>query len=83
MEYKNNSDEKSIYHIEVVNDDLFNIKGHINGPKNSPFEGGVFKIEAKIPKNYPFSPPSVKFVTRIWHPNICKKNIFLWTTVFN
>lgn len=82
MEYKKSTDEKSIFHIEVVDDNIFNLKGHIYGPINSSFEGGIFKIEAKIPNSYPFSPPSVKFVTRIWHPNICK-NYLLFLACFN
>jgi ubiquitin-conjugating enzyme (huntingtin interacting protein 2) len=27
-------------------------------------------LEIKIPDTYPFNPPKVRFVTRIWHPNI-------------
>lgn len=23
-----------------------------------------------FPKNYPYSPPSVKFLTKVWHPNV-------------
>lgn len=31
---------------------------------------GLFKLEIKIPETYPFNPPKIKFITRIWHPNI-------------
>ena len=24
----------------------------------------------KFPHDYPYSPPSVKFVTKMWHPNV-------------
>lgn len=27
-------------------------------------------LEIKIPETYPFNPPKVKFLTKIWHPNI-------------
>jgi len=27
-------------------------------------------VEIKIPDTYPFNPPKVRFVTKIWHPNI-------------
>lgn len=30
----------------------------------------VFEIEIKIPSQYPFVPPKMKFITKIWHPNI-------------
>ena len=34
------------------------------------YEGGTFHLEIKIPETYPFNPPKVKFLTKIWHPNI-------------
>lgn len=32
--------------------------------------GGTFKLEIKVPETYPFNPPKVKFITKLWHPNI-------------
>ena len=42
----------------------------IHGPENPPYEGGVFKLKLDFPTNYPFIAPTVKFVTKIYHPNI-------------
>merc|ERR1719484_334737 len=42
------------------------------GPTSSPFEGGVFKLELFLPEDYPMSAPKVRFITRIYHPNIDK-----------
>ncbi|XP_018319380.1 ubiquitin-conjugating enzyme E2 N-like [Agrilus planipennis] len=42
------------------------------GPKGSPYEGGLFKLELFLPENYPLCPPSVRFLTKIYHPNIDK-----------
>ena len=39
------------------------------GPKNCPYEGGNFTLELNL-QNYPFKCPQVKFVTKIYHPNI-------------
>ncbi|GBB98622.1 hypothetical protein RclHR1_03280018 [Rhizophagus clarus] len=44
----------------------------ITGPEQSPFEGGVFKLELFLPEEYPMSPPRVRFLTKIYHPNIDK-----------
>lgn len=38
----------------------------------SPFEGGVFKLELFLPEEYPMSAPKVRFMTKIYHPNIDK-----------
>lgn len=50
--------------------DLRHMKGTIQGPLETVYEGGVFDIDIVIPKQYPFEPPKMKFVTKIWHPNI-------------
>jgi ubiquitin-conjugating enzyme E2 A len=47
---------------------LWNAK--ICGPPNSPFENGIFDIVLKFDSDYPIKPPSVKFLTPMFHPNI-------------
>jgi ubiquitin-conjugating enzyme (huntingtin interacting protein 2) len=54
----------------VTEGNLRKLRGTIQGPSGSPYEGGVFIIDIDIPKQYPFEPPKMKFETRIWHPNI-------------
>ncbi|BDA45024.1 Ubiquitin-conjugating enzyme E2 N [Coccomyxa sp. Obi] len=44
----------------------------ILGPQNTPYEGGTFKLELFLPEDYPMAPPKVRFLTRIYHPNIDK-----------
>lgn len=44
----------------------------IVGPGDSPFEGGVFKLELFLPEEYPMGAPKVRFLTKIYHPNIDK-----------
>lgn len=58
------------YYIELNESSMLNIKGYVNGPVDTPYEGGRFHLEVVVPETYPFSPPKVKFTTRIWHPNI-------------
>lgn len=44
----------------------------IIGPAQSPYENGTFKLELFLPEEYPMSPPKVRFLTKIYHPNIDK-----------
>ena len=53
-----------------INDDLYKWEATIIGPEKTPYESGVFKLEILFPNNYPFKPPKIKFITRIFHPNI-------------
>ena len=34
--------------------------------------GGVFKLELFLPDDYPMTPPKIRFLTKIYHPNIDK-----------
>ena len=43
---------------------------YMKGPEDSPYEEGIFKLSVVYPSNYPFSPPLINFITRIYHCNI-------------
>lgn len=53
-----------------IADDIRHWKGTIFGPSGTPYEGGIFYLDIQFPSDYPFKPPEVKFITRIYHPNI-------------
>ena len=50
--------------------DFFNWKATIAGPKESPYADGTFEINVHFPVDYPFKPPRLHFVTKVFHPNI-------------
>ena len=54
----------------VHEDDLTHLIGVFKGPPGTPYEGGNFHIDIHIPSEYPFKPPQMRFITKIYHPNI-------------
>lgn len=57
--------------LKVVDEsNLSELSGSIAGPPDTPYQGGTYDLEIKIPESYPFNPPKVRFLTKIWHPNI-------------
>jgi ubiquitin-conjugating enzyme E2 D/E len=42
----------------------------IEGPAGSPFEDGVFVLNAIMPSDYPFTPPRITFETPVYHCNV-------------
>lgn len=60
-------DELNIQY-EVIN--KYCIECYINGPKETVYENGIWKINIQFPQNYPFKSPSIGFLDKIYHPNV-------------
>ena len=51
-------------------DSLFRWNAVIFGPDETEWEGGIFKLSLEFPEEYPNKAPKVKFLTKMFHPNI-------------
>ena len=38
-------------------------------PKDTPFEDGTFKLAMEFTEEYPNKPPTVRFISKMFHPN--------------
>uniref|UniRef100_A0A0X3NGN8 E2 ubiquitin-conjugating enzyme n=1 Tax=Schistocephalus solidus TaxID=70667 RepID=A0A0X3NGN8_SCHSO len=56
--------------LELNEQDLTDLKASIIGPRDTPFENGLFIIRLILPTNYPTEPPKGFFLTKIFHPNV-------------
>eukprot|EP00826_Nyctotherus_ovalis_P011711 TRINITY_DN13051_c0_g1_i3.p1 TRINITY_DN13051_c0_g1~~TRINITY_DN13051_c0_g1_i3.p1 ORF type:complete len:161 (+),score=32.09 TRINITY_DN13051_c0_g1_i3:146-628(+) len=51
-------------------DNLFTWEAVIFGPEDTPWEGGIYRLELKFPNDYPNRPPTAQFITEVFHPNV-------------
>eukprot|EP00730_Choanoeca_flexa_P009674 TRINITY_DN12832_c0_g1_i1.p1 TRINITY_DN12832_c0_g1~~TRINITY_DN12832_c0_g1_i1.p1 ORF type:complete len:174 (+),score=31.00 TRINITY_DN12832_c0_g1_i1:63-524(+) len=51
-------------------DNLFNWKGTMTGGKDTMYDGLTYTLSLSFPKDYPYTAPTVKFVTPCYHPNV-------------
>ncbi|KAL7731570.1 hypothetical protein ACLKA6_013098 [Drosophila palustris] len=72
MEYKSLQEEPvEGFRVKLMNDEnLFEWEVAIFGPPDTLYQGGYFKAHMKFPHDYPYSPPSIRFLTKVWHPNV-------------
>jgi peroxin-4 len=56
--------------LKPVGDDIRKWTALMRGPEDTPFEGGVFELSIQVDVQYPLTPPSIRFVTPVFHPNI-------------
>lgn len=51
-------------------DNLFHWLATVLAPPDSLYAGLTFRLSMAFPTDYPFSPPTVKFLTPCFHPNV-------------
>jgi ubiquitin-protein ligase len=53
-----------------LDDSLAKVLASIEGPPETPYEGGIFFITVQLSETEPYAPPVMRFHTKIYHPNI-------------
>jgi len=56
-------------------EDLYNWDATIIGPEETPYAGGHFLLKIHFSQEYPFRPPTVQFMTKVYHPNISSQGV--------
>jgi len=51
-------------------DDIMSWTAVIFGPEDTPWEGGAFQLLVTFNEEFPTKPPHIRFVTKMFHPNI-------------
>ncbi|THH31619.1 hypothetical protein EUX98_g2574 [Antrodiella citrinella] len=64
------NDKTSNISVELVDNSPFHLIGSFLGPEETPYEGGHFQVDIIIPDSYPFQPVKMKFITKLYHPNV-------------
>ncbi|GME69852.1 unnamed protein product [Ambrosiozyma monospora] len=60
----------SDYEVSLVDDNMQEFFVNFEGPKDTPYEGGLWRVHVELPDQYPYKSPSVGFQNKIFHPNI-------------
>ncbi|XP_045490887.1 ubiquitin-conjugating enzyme E2 S [Colias croceus] len=56
--------------LVLRDDDLTDVVALIEGPADTPYAGGVFRVRLSLGREFPQAPPRAHFLTRIFHPNV-------------
>ncbi|KZV62442.1 hypothetical protein PENSPDRAFT_758709 [Peniophora sp. CONT] len=64
------NDKSSNINIELIDNSPYHLRGSFTGPEDTPYEGGHYEVDIVIPDSYPFQPVKMKFITKVYHPNI-------------
>ena len=60
----------SDHDVSLVDDNMQELYVKFYGPKDTPYENGIWRLHVELPDNYPYKSPSIGFVNKIFQPNI-------------
>ncbi|KAL5120056.1 hypothetical protein ACEQ8H_002154 [Pleosporales sp. CAS-2024a] len=61
---------EALLELGPADDDVMHWRAVMKGVVGTAYEGGRWLLDIHIPHAYPLSPPSIRFVTPICHPNV-------------
>jgi len=67
--------ESKIFCEPADGSELSHLRASFPGPPDTPYEGGTYIVDVKIPHEYPFRPPVMYFTTKLWHPNVSSQTV--------
>jgi len=71
-ENRNNLDSAVVFAepLSLDGPDIRFWRAVIIGPPDTVYSQGAFELSLEFPESYPMSPPLVKFVSKVFHPNV-------------
>ena len=72
LKYLNKSTDLGFSVGLIDENDFYKWSVLFTGPEDTIFEGGFFKAILTFPEDFPQSPPEMRFITEMFHPNIYK-----------
>lgn len=58
------------HEVLLVDDNMQQFYVMFKGPRDTPYEGGTWKVRVELPDQYPIKLPLIGFTNKIYHPNI-------------
>lgn len=58
-------DKSSGVTVQLRDNSLQKLRGFVTGPRDTPYDGGLFEVDIVLEDSYPFVPPKMRFVTKV------------------